>query len=413
MHRLLLMAAIISAVQGFVPAARLLPAARHALRVPQRAYGATCGRMLQMPLRGLAMGAGAGETAASFEEYATKRSTFEPNEPRVGPTAAQSSGATSTWPNYYCAPDLDRTGRDELLQPGAESAALSAAGSRFVLVWQGKNLFNTLANGEYTARFLSPMEAEPLIADPNAIVIFLGKHQGNYVFGLDVSHLDQVPPSVLGESALEQLRSVGGLLTQDHDAGVFASARGMSVWHRTTKFCSKCGSGDMKPAKAGTSRACGSCGARVFPRTDPSVIVAVTCHQRKHLLMGRKAAWPEGRYSTLAGFSEMGESLEECVLREVFEESGVRVARESVSFSSSQPWPFPRSLMIGFQATAEPASDGELPRIDVQEDEMQDVRWFTREEVRAAIQGQGDLSVPGRASLAYSLITSWANASDE
>ena len=174
MHRLLLMAAIISAVQGFVPAARLLPAARHALRVPQRAYGATCGRMLQMPLRGLAMGVGAGETAASFEEYATKRSTFEPNEPRVGPTAAQSSGATSTWPNYYCAPDLDRTGRDELLQPGAESAALSAAGSRFVLVWQGKNLFNTLANGEYTARFLSPMEAEPLIADPNAIVIFLG-----------------------------------------------------------------------------------------------------------------------------------------------------------------------------------------------------------------------------------------------
>jgi NAD+ diphosphatase len=403
-QRLLLMAAILSAAQGFVrvPAGMLLHVSRNVLSVPQRTYGAAlCSRLPQTrtrtpPLRRLAMAAGAGEIAA--------------REPRVGPTAAQSSGATSTWPNYYCAPDLERNGRDELMQPGAMSAALSAADSRFVLVWQGKNLFNPLDGGEYAARFLSPVEAETFTADPNAIVIFLGKLEGSWVFGLDVSHLDQVPQSVLEGSVLEQLRSVGGLITRDHDAGLLASARGMSVWHRATKFCSKCGSGDMKPVKVGTSRACGNCGARDFPRTDPSVIVAVQSHERTHLLMGRKAVWPEGRYSTLAGFSEMGESLEECVLREVLEESGVRVARESVFFSSSQPWPFPRSLMIGFQATAEQASDFELPCIKVQEDEMQDVRWFTREQVRAAIQGKGDISIPGRASLAYSLITAWSEA---
>ena len=350
LQRLLLsmmLAAILSAAKGFerVPAGRLLQVSRNVLSVPQRACGAaSCSRLLQTrtrtpPLRLLAMGAGAGEIAA--------------REPRVGPTAAQSSGAISTWPNYYCAPDLERNGRDELMQPGEMRAALRAADSRFVLVWQGKNLFNALDGGEYAARFLSPVEAEPFTADPKAIVIFLGKLKGSWVFGLDVSHLDEVPQSVLEGSVLEQLRSAGGLITRDHDAGLLASARGMSVWHRATKFCSKCGSGDMKPVKVGTSRACGNCGAREFPRTDPSVIVAVQSHDRTHLLMGRKAVWPEGRYSTLAGFSEMGESLEECVLREVLEESGVRVARESVFFSSSQPWPFPRSLMIGFQASVQ------------------------------------------------------------
>jgi NAD+ diphosphatase len=86
---------------------------------------------------------------------------------------------------------------------------------------------------------------------------------------------------------VDQLRSFGGLLSNDHDAGLLASARGMAVWHRSTCFCSKCGSGDMVAAKVGTSRACRSCGARVFPRTDPSVIVAVSCADGQHLLMGR------------------------------------------------------------------------------------------------------------------------------
>ena len=351
---------------------------------------------------------------AAFEEYGTKRATFEPNEPRVGPTAKQTPGSaglvTTTWPNYYCANDLDRNGRDELLVDGALSAAITSEDSRFLLVWQGKNLVNPVGDGTYAAVLLSPAKAAAFTVDPQSILIYLGKHNGKRIFGLDVSHLESAKVDTHVCAVFEQLRSLGGLLTDDHDAGLLASARGMSVWHRTTAFCQKCGSDKMAPAKVGTSRACGSCGARVFPRTDPSVIVAVTCAKNQHILMGRKSAWPEGRYSTLAGFSEMGESLEECVLREVFEESGVRVSRDSLRFSSSQPWPFPRSLMIGFQAAAEPTIDGSLPPVTVQVEEMEDVRWFSREQVRAAIAGKDGFSIPGRASLAYSLITAWADA---
>ena len=362
-------------------------------------------------LRRLAAARADGE---AFEEYGAKRASFEPNEPAVGPTALQTPGsggtASTTWPNYYCAPDLERNGRDELLQPGGLDAELGSENARFVLVWQGKNLFRPAGDGAYEAVLLSHVDAAPFVRDRQSIMIFLGKYDGKSVFGLDVSHKESVHVDSHSDVVFEQLRSLGGLLTSDHDAGILASARGMSVWHRTTAFCQRCGSGEMAPAKIGTSRECKSCGARVFPRTDPSVIVAVTCAENQHMLMGRKTSWPAGRYSTLAGFSEMGESLEECVLREVFEESGVRVCKDSLRFSSSQPWPFPRSLMIGFQAAAEPVSDGSLPPITVQVEEMEDVRWFSREQVRAAIAGEDGYSIPGRASLAYSLITSWANS---
>ncbi|KAJ1479275.1 NUDIX hydrolase domain-like protein [Baffinella frigidus] len=137
------------------------------------------------------------------------------------------------------------------------------------------------------------------------------------------------------------------------DAGILAAARGMAVWHRAARFCQSCGSGDMAPSKAGNARKCGACGAGAYPRIDPSVIVLVTSKGGEHALLGRKANWPEGRYSTLAGFCEVGETLEETVVREVFEESGVRVSPPSIRFTSSQTWPFPRSLMVAFHAEAE------------------------------------------------------------
>jgi len=195
----------------------------------------------------------------NFEEYSTKRSTFEPAEPRVGPTAVQSSGRVKVWPNYYCAPDLDRQGR--ALSSEDFSAAMQSPESRFILVWQGKNIFQPLDDGMYDAVFLSHVEAAPFTSDPQSVVTSLGKHKGMNFFGLDISQIKD-EPSVNGRAGLifEQLRSFGGLLREDHDAGLLASARGMAVWHRSTLFCSKCGSGDMKPAKMGTSRKCGSCG---------------------------------------------------------------------------------------------------------------------------------------------------------
>lgn len=131
--------------------------------------------------------------------------------------------------------------------------------------------------------------------------------------------------------------------------------------------------------------------------------------------MGRKAVWPEGRYSLLAGFAEMAESLEECCVREVYEESGIRIQKDTIQFASSQPWPFPRSLMIAFEAKAEAGPDGGLPPIDFDKEEMDDVQWFPRSVVREELKltegssnGSARLNIPGTSLLSllvYSLLS--------
>jgi len=134
------------------------------------------------------------------------------------------------------------------------------------------------------------------------------------------------------------------------------------------------------------------CGAEHFPRLDPAIIVLVTDGERA--LLGRQASWPEGRYSTIAGFVEPGESLEDAIVREVMEETGVR-ATDPV-YHSSQPWPFPSSLMIGFTANAAPGAE---PRAD---EELEDVRWFSRDDIAA-----GRPALPPPQSVSYRLIEDW------
>jgi NAD+ diphosphatase len=151
-------------------------------------------------------------------------------------------------------------------------------------------------------------------------------------------------------------------------------------------------------AEAGFLRTCPSCGAEHHPRTDPVVIMLVT--RGDEVLLGRQAAWPPGRYSALAGFVEPGESLEEAVAREVREEARVEIAAPP-RFVASQPWPFPASLMVGF--IAEYAS-GE-PHIG--DAELEDVRWFARDEVRASVQGAGPIGLPPRLAIARTLIDTW------
>jgi NAD+ diphosphatase len=148
----------------------------------------------------------------------------------------------------------------------------------------------------------------------------------------------------------------------------------------------------------------------------------ITSQCGEYALLGRKAAWPEGRYSTLAGFCEVGETLEQCCAREVQEESGVEVDLESISFTHSQPWPFPRSLMAGFRGKAKQSGD-ELAKIVIEEDEMQDVRWFKKDYVRDRLSGgslalnfepnekEKEFHIPGQSSLATLLITEWTNES--
>lgn len=195
------------------------------------------------------------------------------------------------------------------------------------------------------------------------------------------------------------------------DGGLAAYTAALLNWHRRHRYCSACGQ-PSDVVEGGLTRRCPSCGAEHHPRTDPVVIMLVTDGDR--LLLGRQAAWPTGRYSALAGFVEPGESLEEAVAREVLEEAGVRVGQ--VDYISSQPWPFPASLMLGFSATYE---SGEAR---IGDEELQDVGWFTRAEIAAAAAEPesdnwgapgdpgGELALPPRLAIARILIEHWLAA---
>ncbi|UGQ14393.1 NAD(+) diphosphatase [Yinghuangia sp. ASG 101] len=187
-----------------------------------------------------------------------------------------------------------------------------------------------------------------------------------------------------------------GPVLGDRDAGLLVHAVGLENWHRTHTFCARCGK-PTRPVSGGHVRRCTECAAEHFPRTDPAVIMLVV-DRRDRALLGRQASWPEKRFSTLAGFVEPGESLRQAVAREVAEETGVRVAE--VTYVDSQPWPFPSSLMLGFHATA---SDD---RIQVDGTEIAEARWFTRDELRAAVAA-GEIRLPGRISISRHLIELW------
>ena len=197
--------------------------------------------------------------------------------------------------------------------------------------------------------------------------------------------------------------SVCDRLASDDYAALLAIAAGLSEWHRSVRFCSKCG-GETKAVRAGSNRQCLKCESRFRPRVDPAMLVLVTDGDR--CLLGRKASWPPGRFSALAGFVEFGETLEECVVREVREESGVIVDKTSITFCASQPWLFPRSLLLGFTARAAKTE------IEVT-DELEDVKWFEAGYVEACLADKGkaseDFNIPSETSLAHSLIKGWLN----
>lgn len=193
----------------------------------------------------------------------------------------------------------------------------------------------------------------------------------------------------------EELRPLAGTLGAE-EAGLLAYARALAFWQRRHRHCGVCGS-PTRPTRAGHVMTCRdpACATEFFPRIDPAIIVLVSDGERA--LLGRQASWPEGRYSTIAGFVEPGESLEDAVAREVFEETSVRVVASD--YHSSQPWPFPSSLMLGFMATAEP---GAIARAG---SELEDARWVTREEIAS-----GDVVLPPPTSISHRLIATWFDA---
>jgi NAD+ diphosphatase len=191
------------------------------------------------------------------------------------------------------------------------------------------------------------------------------------------------------------LRTVGALLS-DRDAGLLTQAVALQNWHETHGYCPKHGA-PMAPASAGHTRVCPVDGAEHFPRTDPAVIMLV--HDDERMRLASSANWPMTRASVLAGFVEVGESLEQAVAREVYEEVGIRV--HDCRYLGSQPWPLPRSLMLGFFARAD---EGQELRVDG--DEIKSARWYTRAELLAATES-GELRLPGRISIARQLIERW------
>jgi NAD+ diphosphatase len=190
--------------------------------------------------------------------------------------------------------------------------------------------------------------------------------------------------------AFRELRPFASRLPE-LDAGLLAYARALAIWRSNHRHCGRCGQ-PTRPTRAGHALQCVACGHESFPRIDPAIIVLVT--DGRHALLGRQPGWPAGRYSTIAGFVEPGEALEDAVRREVLEETGIAVSHSR--YHSSQPWPFPSSLMLGFEAS----SPGGTPLAG--DSELEDVRWFSREDVHA-----GRILLPPTESISRRLIEGW------
>lgn len=222
--------------------------------------------------------------------------------------------------------------------------------------------------------------------------VFLGLIQNEARFAI------ALPPDAHLPGELMDLRTTAAQMPHGN-AAILGQARALLSWHSRHQHCAVCGA-QTKPAKGGYQRTCESeaCKAQHFPRTDPVVIMLVIYGDC--CLLGRQPRFPAGFYSSLAGFIEPGESVEEAVAREVFEEAGVRVGR--VRYVASQPWPFPSSLMIGCFAEA---TNTDI-RIDTTE--LEDAKWFTKAEVRAALTGAGPFQCPLPFTIAHHLLKAWA-----
>ena len=241
--------------------------------------------------------------------------------------------------------------------------------------------------------WVSPADA------PDGVRVLLGERDGVTRFALVCDPAD-APGEKDDWVALRALFPYLGERGED-DAPWLFHAIGLAEWLWATRFCPRCG-GPLEPRHAGHELHCTACGKRQFPRTDPAVIMAVTLGEPgaedERILLGRQSVWPEGRWSTLAGFVEPGETFEDAVRREVMEEVGTPVGE--VTYFGNQPWPLPASLMVGFTARA--TSDV----IDVDGAEIEEARWFTRQQLRDDA-ASGAIRVPKGVSISASLLESW------
>ena len=291
-------------------------------------------------------------------------------------------------PNFFAGPYLDR--RAELREATDWLAEARADVGTLYMVSRGTTQL-LLAQPEPHIAFVTG--DHPLIrAAEEAQLVLLGWFRGVRTVLLDLGPIStqDTEAELLPGARFEELRPLANTLPAE-EGGLVAYARAMAVWRARHRYCGVCAS-TLVPERAGHVMRCLKCGHESFPRIDPAIIVLVADGDR--CLLGRQASWPPGRYSTIAGFVEPGESLEDAVAREVLEETAVRV--RTVNYHSSQPWPFPSSLMVGFHATADSSQPVQVTN------ELEHARWFSREELM-----QGPPLLPPSQSISYRLITTW------
>lgn len=303
---------------------------------------------------------------------------------------------------------LDRAG-EVRANPVALSQLRKHPEAHAVVCWRGRPLIKRARPATF-ARL--PMD-HAILAHTTMEPILLGRENGAPCYAFDISNWEpayelqqdfgafedqseQAHPDGPDGTVFAELRRVMTWLSP-RDAELSATAKALFEWHKSHRFCAKCGTAsDM--AQAGWQRVCPVCHAHHFPRTDPVVIMLIT--HGNSVLMGRSPGWPEGMFSLLAGFVEPGETLEAAVRREVFEESGVNVGE--VGYLSSQPWPFPASLMIGCYGRAT------TREINIDPIEIEAAKWVTREEMMTVFAGQDSaMSPPRKGAIAQSLIENW------
>jgi NAD+ diphosphatase len=274
--------------------------------------------------------------------------------------------------------------------PAWFASALADERSRALPVWNARNL---ILEGAAPRAALLELSAIPAERRNSNDLILLGRFGDADIFTYEIAALE--PPQVMPGTRFEDLRMVAAVLAAE-DAGLLGYARGMVLWRTRHRYCGSCGATTLA-TKGGHVLVCTNpaCRHEQFPRIDPAIIVLVSDGERA--LLGRQAAWPVGRYSTIAGFVEPGESLEDAVAREVFEETGINV--DQIEYHSSQPWPFPSSLMLGFTAHAQ------TTQIQMRDDELEDAQWFTREDLAS-----GRPIVPPSVSISFRLLEHWFDA---
>ena len=294
--------------------------------------------------------------------------------------------------NHYADEVLDRVA--QFRRDDAWVTAQYAAEQTMVIpVWRSRSL---IEQGAAPRGVMMSIAETRALMETATTTVLLGVRNEVAHFAIDISSMEAHEVNELRtDGEFVDLRSVGAVLDRT-EASILAYAKGIMHWHSRHLFCGVCGS-PTESQDAGHLRKClnQNCSAGHFPRTDPAVIMLVQKDDRA--LLGRKAEWMPGMYSTLAGFVEPGESLEQAVAREVMEESGVEIT--NIRYHSSQPWPFPSSLMLGFFA------DAVTEKLIPWDDELEDLQWFTRQDL--ADGGAGIAQRPRSDSIARRLIDEW------